>query len=118
MHIKTTCPRCENTYQVDPALRGKRMRCPNLACRWIFEVHEDGVAPPPSAPAPLPAAPSVQSQRTGSVGDMVPILEAEPVASPPPPQVETNRPAATASGARTRRDASPAHTTRIATSAP
>jgi hypothetical protein len=77
MHIKTTCPRCESTFQVEATLRGKRMRCPNPACRLVFEVRE--VAEPP--PAPTSAAPP--TQRKGSVGEIVPILEAEQVESAP-----------------------------------
>src|SRR5438874_11181307 len=68
MLIKTTCPRCESTYQVDPALRGKRMRCPNASCRWIFEVHEVGTPPPPPTPPAAPASTTPpSSQRTGAV---------------------------------------------------
>ena len=47
MHIKTRCPRCENTYQVDPGLKGKRMRCPNTLCRAVFEVQDVAQAPAP-----------------------------------------------------------------------
>src|SRR5437867_6312705 len=84
MHIKTRCPRCENTYQVDPGLKGKRMRCPNTLCRAVFEVQDVAQAPAspvqPSPPAPTPV-------RSGKVGDIVPMLPAEAAAPVAPPEV-------------------------------
>jgi outer membrane protein assembly factor BamB len=86
MHIKAICPRCESSYQVDPSLKGKRMRCPNPICRAVFEVRDPADVPvaAPAAPPP-PAAPA----RSGSVGDVVPMVAAEaappPVAAPRPP---------------------------------
>jgi tetratricopeptide (TPR) repeat protein len=41
MHITVYCPHCQSRYQLDPALRGKRMRCPNNLCRLVFEVREE-----------------------------------------------------------------------------
>jgi hypothetical protein len=90
MHIKTLCPMCGSTYQVDPGLKGKRMRCPNAICRHIFEVHD--VAEPVAPVVPLPAAPTPVPipvpPRSGSVGDVVPILPAEIAAleKPAPPR--------------------------------
>ena len=63
------------------------MRCPNPICREIFEVREDKTAEerpaevyrlegerPPDQPA-LPPEPK-KSPKTGSVSDVVPLLEA------------------------------------------
>lgn len=103
MHLKTTCPRCHTTYQVEPALRGKHMRCPRQECRFVFEIRDaDGPASPIAPPTPA-------RHVTGGVGDLVPILQAEqadpgpaaseplsaspepsgPVMNPPPPPVRT-----------------------------
>src|SRR5262249_9105852 len=94
MHIKTICPRCETTFQVDPALRGKKMRCPTAACRAVFEVRESGDLPAPAAPPAPTAAPPPSARPSGSVTDFVPMLQAEaieaaphpPPAPPPPPK--------------------------------
>ncbi len=45
MHLAVTCPRCQSKYQLDPGMRGKRMRCPNTICRAIFEVRGDDDPP-------------------------------------------------------------------------
>jgi outer membrane protein assembly factor BamB len=83
---------CRSTYQVDPGLKGKRMRCPNAICRHIFEVRDVAeplapIEPPPTAPAPVPAPVPRQS---GAVGDLVPILSAEiaaaEIVAPPRPK--------------------------------
>jgi hypothetical protein len=84
MHLKTTCPRCQSTYQVEPSLRGKRMRCPNPGCRHVFEVQDAETAPAAPAATP-PAGQPPDSQQTGIVGGMVPILEARPAEVPPAP---------------------------------
>ena len=60
MHITVYCPHCQNRYQVEPALRGKRMRCLNTICRTVFEIREDEeqgrgkefAAPPPALGEP------------------------------------------------------------------
>jgi outer membrane protein assembly factor BamB len=88
MQITVHCPHCENRLHLDEDMRGKRVRCPNPLCRTIFEVRPDGektavaaVAPPPDKPA-TPA-----NVVTGSVSDLVPLLQAEfaePAATPAP----------------------------------
>jgi hypothetical protein len=67
VHITTVCPFCQTSYQVQSALRGQPIRCPNAVCRKVFTI------------APETAVKAGASQRSGSVGDMVPILPAEPV---------------------------------------
>jgi outer membrane protein assembly factor BamB len=70
------------------------MRCPIPTCRQIFTVESE---PPASPPTPPPAAtnppptPPAKNQRSGTVGDMVPILRAESaVPKPPePPRTQT-----------------------------
>jgi len=91
MHISVTCPRCDSRYQVEPNLRGMNMRCPNPLCRTIFEVRVDGEEVP-AARQPPPAAPrdtGPPKQLSGSVGEIVPMIQAEavPVAMPVPEQV-------------------------------
>ncbi len=83
MHIKTTCPRCESTFQLEPSLLGQRIRCPT--CRRSFVVEESADNPPAPAPAAPALSPASGNVRTGSVGDIVPILGAEAVAAPPTP---------------------------------
>src|SRR5262249_60468142 len=94
------CPSCPSPYQLDPGLRGQRMRCPNPVCREVFEVQDAepeqaeprraGSEPVTTPPVVEPAAPAHPREhlekpprgivRTmGSVGDMVPILDAEVV---------------------------------------
>lgn len=73
--LSVTCPRCETTYQVDPDLKGRRMRCPNVLCQTIFQVGEDAPAQPDEQP-PAPAEKPPKST-AGTVGDIVPILHAE-----------------------------------------
>ena len=46
MQIVAYCPECRSRYQLQDDLRGRRMRCPNGACRSIFTVVE---APEPAA---------------------------------------------------------------------
>jgi hypothetical protein len=82
MHIATTCPECLSRYQVDPSLRGQRMRCPNPSCRAIFVVAEARQASTPTTAGPAAPARHI----TGSVGDMVPVLSAEQVEPLPAPQ--------------------------------
>jgi len=78
VHIKATCPECGSTYQVDPGLKGKRMRCPNPICRAVFEVRDLAAAAIPASPLPAPAAPPLaRPARTGTVGEVVPIVPAE-----------------------------------------
>ncbi len=54
MHITVYCPHCQSRYQLDPTLRGKRMRCPNNLCRMVFEVREEGERRGVRPPMPEP----------------------------------------------------------------
>lgn len=45
--IVAYCPECQTRYQLNPELRGRRMRCTNLQCRHIFVIEVPGPAPPP-----------------------------------------------------------------------
>src|SRR2546422_4190299 len=89
-HIAVVCPRCQSRYQVEPSLRGLTMRCPNSVCRAIFEVREEGAAPP--APSPTAPIPPKTSQVSGTVGEVVPILRAEQVQPQAPPLEPATRP--------------------------
>src|SRR3954470_9364332 len=92
--LSATCPRCGTVYQVDPALRGKRMRCNNTICRTVFVIGGDGepAAPKPETPA-RPATPGTVT--TGSVMDLVPVLPAEAATpEPEPAPVKAKEPAA------------------------
>jgi PQQ-like domain len=81
MHITVVCPGCKTSYQLSPSMRGQQMSCPKAGCRTTFTV-QDSSAPPPPPPPPT----HTRNQRSGSVGDMVPILSAEAAV---PPQPET-----------------------------
>jgi len=84
VHITASCPFCRSAYQVQAALRGQLVRCPNAACRKVFSVPSEEpleVPAPPASPRPNPPPPG-SSQRSGSVGEMVPILPAEQAAPP------------------------------------
>lgn len=90
MHISVTCPHCQTHYQLEPGLRGKKLRCPNPLCREIFVVQADAeAAAPETTPA---AAPPAAVPQAGSVAEMVPFLAAEPVENvtepETPPQAE------------------------------
>ncbi len=91
MPINTTCPACRQRFlQLKDALRGQAIVCPNVDCRRVFTVVED--APPAcdtSGPKTPPPSGKERRSRTGSgksgsVGDMVPILPAEITLSPDP----------------------------------
>jgi predicted Zn finger-like uncharacterized protein len=71
--IGTECPHCESVFQVDAALRGKAMRCPNPTCKQVFTVA--AVAPPH---ATTRAAPVLDAEPVDE------ILDAEPLAAPVP----------------------------------
>ncbi|MBI3407124.1 MAG: PQQ-binding-like beta-propeller repeat protein [Planctomycetes bacterium] len=88
MQISVTCPQCQSTYQLDPSMRGKRMRCLNTICRTLFEIKVDGEAEAatrssPTAPPPG-AVGRVHSLQTGSVGDMIQVLPAALEEAPAP----------------------------------
>ena len=93
VHITAVCPSCENSYQVDPSLRGKQMRCPDPQCRAVFTV---GTAEPPPATKTIVDG----GKQTGVVGDMVPLLSVEPESAaaswqaPPPIRRPANPPIA------------------------
>jgi tetratricopeptide (TPR) repeat protein len=112
MHITAYCPSCHSRYQLDPGLRGQRMRCPNPVCREVFEVQDAGpeetpaqarhVEPTVTALENGPSDGAGRQERaeppketlrtTGSVGDLVPILDAEVVSEVPPPQASSESP--------------------------
>jgi outer membrane protein assembly factor BamB len=54
VHITVTCPSCFSRYQLDPGLRGQRMRCPNPTCREVFEVRADEAPAGPAVDAYQP----------------------------------------------------------------
>lgn len=88
MHVTAVCPFCQTRYQVQPALRGHPIRCPNPGCRKIFAVPSD--LPLSDDPAARVrggrgGSPPENERRAGAVGDMVPIVPTEPAASPPRP---------------------------------
>ena len=73
MSIVAACPHCESRFHLQPDLLGKAMRCPNPDCREPFVV-EEAKAKPKKATPPKP------THASGTVGEVVPILEAEVVA--------------------------------------
>ncbi len=90
-HLTVVCPRCQSQYQVDPGLRGKKMRCPNTICRAIIDVGGEPESIPAQADpaparmekptptvAPIPPAPSTAS----SPEAVVPTVQRKPVVEP------------------------------------
>lgn len=79
MLITAVCPVCETRYQVQAALRGQAMRCPNPKCRIVFTVLDegDGGSPRRGIPRGPSDPPPKTAIRAGKVGDIVPILPAE-----------------------------------------
>ncbi len=73
MLITAVCPQCGTKYQVQENLRGKPMRCLTPTCRHVF------VIDPPPAAAP---------RQAGTVGDLIPLLSAEPLAPQELPALE------------------------------
>jgi hypothetical protein len=95
VNITAVCPVCESRYQVQPELRGKAMRCPNPNCRKVFVVSDgpESAAGNGGPVAPAPPAPPARdgNQRSGSVGEMVPILPADAAEAPAPPPRPASR---------------------------
>ncbi len=86
MHIIVVCPYCGAKYQLEPSLRGKTIYCPNATCRKVFTIGTEPAAAAATAPMPKQTPlPPENGQRSGSVGDMVPILPAETASSAPKP---------------------------------
>lgn len=102
MPINAVCPECQNRFQLQEAMVGKSMRCPN--CHEVFIVRDSGpgsgptvAATPPApaqpkpAPAPAPSAPRTRTDappvvvsRTGMVTDFVQVIKDVSTAAPPP----------------------------------
>src|SRR5262249_3381358 len=80
MHITAVCPSCLTQYQLDAALIGQRMRCPNAGVRGVFEARAPSAKKEPPRDRPDPRPTGRQTQQKGAVGDMIPILPAEPEA--------------------------------------
>ena len=94
MHITAECPRCHTRYQLDPTLRGQKMRCPQAQCRQVFEVTDSDTA---FNRGEVVIA-SGKINQTGSVSDLVPLLPAEQAAEeakapPPAPKPPVGEPA-------------------------
>src|SRR5438105_9696717 len=77
MHITVLCPHCQSRFQIEPSLRGKRMRCPNPICRMIFEVREEERSAPPAPPKLEGPPPARNPVISGNVGEVVPVLPAD-----------------------------------------
>lgn len=43
--LPASCPNCRTTYQLDPEMKGRRMRCPNAVCQFVFVVGAEEAAP-------------------------------------------------------------------------
>jgi len=55
VQVNVQCPSCNSQYQLNPEMIGQKIRCPNAACRHVFEVKEAPV-PKPRAPKPKPVS--------------------------------------------------------------
>jgi outer membrane protein assembly factor BamB len=90
--ITTFCPVCHTRYQLKEELRGRQIRCVTPDCRTVFTVREEEKPPPSSADsqqAPKNPPPGGKERRsrigaskTGTVGELVPILPAEITLAP------------------------------------
>ncbi len=100
MHITVSCPSCYSKYQLEPALIGQRMRCPNPICREVFEVRADLSAPEPppeiypfesekKSSGSTPPAPQ-KPTASGSISEVVPLLDATPTQPLPDPAAGRN----------------------------
>jgi hypothetical protein len=78
VHIVVYCPSCRSRYQIDPQLQGKLMRCPNAACREVFEVRADE-AEAEQAPKPDSGSPGVTSSPVPNPLEQVPFFAADMV---------------------------------------
>ncbi|GIW83010.1 MAG: hypothetical protein KatS3mg105_4817 [Gemmatales bacterium] len=83
MEIDVRCPHCETEYHLDPSLIGQRIRCPNSHCRAVFEVRpsNEGAAAEQSGTPLNQDAPA--DSTSGTVGEIVPLLPAQPANEPP-----------------------------------
>jgi outer membrane protein assembly factor BamB len=77
VHITAVCPACRSSYQLQPSLRGQTIRCPNPRCRAPFAVPAE--EPPAPTSEQSASRPEGNGPRSGSVSDLVPVLEAEAV---------------------------------------
>ncbi len=84
VHITVYCPRCRSKYQLDPAMRGQRMRCPNTVCREVFEVREEDQASPSQSTFPVreehpdrAIEPPASAYGAGRVGEDIPLVPIE-----------------------------------------
>src|SRR4051812_36979461 len=82
--IPVYCERCQNVFQMQPALLGQKIRCPNPRCRNVFVVGE--ASPPPGTPLPPPAPPARPRKTRGPVGKMAPTPPAEEEPPAPAPR--------------------------------
>src|SRR5690349_11706425 len=96
MPLSVTCPRCESKYQLDPAMRGKRMRCPNTICRAVFEVRDDNDPPVVVEPPPVEETPPAKPLEAAPVEAKMPEpVKRKPIPKPiEPPVKELPKPAA------------------------
>jgi outer membrane protein assembly factor BamB len=80
-------------------MKGQRMRCPNPICREVFEVREEEAKPQPptdiygfesDAKKPVPPAtpPKKPTKSSGSVSDVVPLLDSSSAGPPPTAPVD------------------------------
>ena len=76
MTIAAVCPHCDTTFQLQPDLAGKTIRCPNFDCREPFTVTAAKAPAVPVEPPPLP--PTTVSMPGTNLADFLPVLPAEP----------------------------------------
>ena len=101
MQITAICPSCQSRYQLTADLLGQKIRCPNAACREVFEVREMPAEKPKPAkakPARDRRAPSFDDVPTEKIGLEDPRATgpraADWSAMPPPPVRRRDEPVA------------------------
>jgi outer membrane protein assembly factor BamB len=89
--INAVCPECSNRFQLQEAMIGKSMRCPN--CQEVFIVKDaGGGSAPPAKPEVKPTVPTSAPRtrtdppvvsRSGNVTDFVQVIKDVSAAAPP-----------------------------------
>jgi outer membrane protein assembly factor BamB len=98
-NVKVLCPKCQSKYELNRGLVGQKIRCPNPACREVFEVREAAGDKPKTTKSPTTKgdrrAPTFESEteniRGGKASESASPKEADWSQLPPPPVRKTEK---------------------------